>query len=1201
MDYVRDRTCHRAKLCRKGHERMNTKRLWESDLGEGFFRNPVLFTDYSDPDVIRVGDTYYMTASSFSCVPGLPILVSKDLVNWDLVNYAIKTGIPASGYEKPRHGCGIWAPSLRYHDGKFWIFVGMPDEGIFVTSAEDPFGEWSPLTCIWEGKGYIDPCPVWLEDGRAFVVHAYAKSRIGFKSRLGVFEMTPDCTKAISEDTIIFDGEKTDPQQITIEGPKVYVRDGKIYILSPAGGVRPGWEVALRANDIYGPYEFQIVLHQGAARVNGPHQGALIDTPDGKEEWFFHFQDRGVYGRICHLQKVEWKEGWPVMGIHTEDFCGEPSYVYKKPSGCPKDVMHEPSSSDDFENGMGLQWQWMANDLGYADVVEKEDGNHALRLFAANSSGEENPVLWKCGNLLTQKLVCPAFTMEAKVDVSHLPVGAKAGTIMLGGQYVYLALRREENGLYLEYVMSEGNDAGQQEKVISSVPFSGKEDEVVFVQKFFGDGSSTMKVEGYDWAPVYHPGKATWTGAKIGLFSVDSKVMEQHEYKNNGYIDVDYVHVNANPQDFRGDDAVPGIFLAALEGNFELVKQMTEYSKYSLNLRDAKGRGILHYAAMGANVDTVKYLVENVGMSMTEGDRDRITPYQLAYETMMQKEELPEFCKGVYAPGGSTMESLVWMDSLNGKEKQTRRKEEIKAAKEAVYAYFEEKIGVPYTEMYHNPIRTGAFPDPSVVRVGDDYYMVNSSFTYFPCVPISHSKDLVHWEIIGHAITNPEWSMLEGLESGRGYWAPDISYDGKKFYIAVTYRMNDTDYVCRKQVVVSSEKPEGPYSKPALIDEDGIDPSIFHDEDGRKYMLLNRGARIMELNQDATEMISEPRMLWYGDMKRNPEGPHLLKKDGYYYLILAEGGTGIQHRVSVGRSKNMYGPYESCPYNPVMTQKDPEAAIQRAGHGKMLQLPDGSWYMVYLCGRLLEDKYTVLGRETALDPVTWTPDGWPLVNEGKGPSVLQKKPNLPTCEYSNDRELDGKYWMWVKVPMPDGTEFGEENGTKVLRLYGGEPLWKVEGSQVYVTRQTDFNFSIQAEVKAVMSEAGEEAGLTCYYDENTYLTFGIEQKENGRVLSVKERIGDVLRTSFEVPAGEESYTLCIETEGLRRSFSYLNAQGEKVHVGTLENVNYICDEGWHIGKRFTGAMAGCYAVGNGKERKMCGEFRNIAFSEEMMH
>ena len=179
-------------------------------------------------------------------------------------------------------------------------------------------------------------------------------------------------------------------------------------------------------------------------------------------------------------------------------------------------------------------------------------------------------------------------------------------------------------------------------------------------------------------------------------------------------------------------------------------------------------------------------------------------------------------------------------------------------------------------DMYKNPIRTGFFPDPSIVRVGEDYYMVNSTFVYFPCIPVSHSKDLIHWEIIGHAIAEPEWCMLDGIEGGRGYWAPDISYADGRFYIIATYRLNDDGTVYRKQIVVSSDRPEGPYSKPAIIDEDGIDPSIFTDEDGRHYMLLNRGARIFELNEDCTKQISEAELLYYGDNKRAPEGPHLL-------------------------------------------------------------------------------------------------------------------------------------------------------------------------------------------------------------------------------------------------------------------------------------------------------------------------------------
>ena len=1171
---------------------MNTKRLWKSDLGDGYFRNPVLFTDYSDPDVIRVGDTFYMTASSFSVIPGLPILVSKDLINWELVNYAIKDGVPDKSYDNPRHGCGIWAPSIRYHDGKFWIFVGLPDEGIFVTYAEDPYGEWSPLTCLREAKGFIDPCPVWTEDGKAYVVHGYAKSRIGFKSILGAFEMSTDCTKVLSEDRFIFDGNETQP---TIEGPKVYIRNGYIYILAPAGGVKTGWQTALRSKDIYGPYEEQIVLHQGDSYINGPHQGGLVDTPDG-EEWFMHFQDRGVYGRICHLQKVEWKEGWPVMGIHVNGLTGEPATVYKKPSSCPMVTPYEPDTSDDFKNNtLGLQWQWMANKKEEYYSLE----HNTLRLHCVNITNIEKPILWQCGNILTQKITCPSFIMETKLDITNVAEEGRSGVCMLGGQYSSLQFRKENNTIYMEHMMSEGENEPTSEVILCREPWVEPSNEIYVRIVFCGDGSSmfvcsnnveNMK-QGTNWllehmeevkeadnkefikesncfmTPPYYPGKAMWTGAKTALYCINDK-----PNTNNGYMEVSYVHYEPLQEQNKGEDGIDPIFLTAKEGNTSMVKQLVEYSKYSLNMRDHRERGILHYAAEN-NIDDVEmvvYLTEQVGMDPLEGDINRITPYQLAVES----------------------------NNTN------------------IIEYFEQYVGAPYEKMYHNPIRTGAFPDPSIVRVGEDYYMVNSSFTYFPCIPISHSKDLVHWEIIGHAITDLEWSMLEGLESGRGYWAPDISYDGEHFYITATYRMNDTDYVCRKQVVVRSKYPQGPYSKPAIIDEDGIDPSIFVDEDGRKYMLLNRGARIMELNKDCTEKISDAKLLWYGHMMRAPEGPHLMKRFGYYYLIVAEGGTGIGHRVSVARSKNLYGPYESCPYNPIMRQENETAAIQRAGHGKLVETQNGEWYMVYLCGRLMDGKYTVLGRETALDPVTWTADGWPIVNNKKGPSVLQYMPNLKIQEKQNDTnwfckvtETDSeievewnKNWMWVKTPDFSKVKPLSDGG---LCLYGGTPLYEVSKNQVFVTRQTDFKQDFYVKLKEITLESDGEVGVTAYYDENTYLTFGFVERNNQYYLEVRERIGEQLRTSMS-----ESITklkgikwennqcimpiiLFMKVNYGKREFYYGEDMNHLNYFGTLRNVNYLCDEGYHKGKRFTGAMFGIYVADKEKETVSSGTFELI--------
>lgn len=600
----------------------------------------------------------------------------------------------------------------------------------------------------------------------------------------------------------------------------------------------------------------------------------------------------------------------------------------------------------------------------------------------------------------------------------------------------------------------------------------------------------------------------------------------------------------------KDESGVPLFLIAAKTGSYPIVKYIVEYSRASMNTVDEENRNILHYAAGSGNVTLARYLVEKVGMDITAGDKNLITPYQIAYE------------KGY----------------------------------EELLGYFQEKVQASYQEMYHNPVRTGMFPDPSVVRVGEDYYMVNSSFIFFPCIPVSHSKDLIHWEIIGHAITNPQWAGLDDLEGGRGYWAPDISYNNGIFYITATYRLNDTGTVYRRQIVVSSDKPEGPYSEPSYIEEDGIDPSIFHDDDGRHYMLLNRGARILELSDDCKRQIGEAKLLYYGTQKRAPEGPHLLKKDGWYYLFLAEGGTGPGHRITVARSRELMGNYEPCPFNPIMRQTDEKAGLQRCGHGKPVCTQKGQWYMVYLCGRKLErdgESYSILGRETALDPITWTADEWPMVNRLKGPSVLQRKPDLkewiPSCENPKGE------WMCPRPPEYDGVRI--ENGG--FRIKGSKaPLSGVKARNILLRRQDSFCFRAQALLVIPELQEGQEAGITCYYDENTWICFYVGKNHEGHFVQVKEHIGyqdichECISLKQERAAGNE-ILLEVVTNGLERSF-FFEFGGKRKMAGSLENVFYLSDEGVRMGKRFTGAMVGMYAYA--AEDELCAVFKKFRYT-----
>jgi beta-xylosidase len=301
------------------------------DQGDGTYRNPVLFADYSDPDAIRVGRDFYLVSSSFHCTPGLPILHSFDLVNWEIINHALPTQVPADHFSAVRHGEGVWAPAIRYHAGKFSIYYPDPDFGIYVVTATDPAGAWSAPILVKAGQGIIDPCPFWDDDGQGYLIHGWAKSRSGVNNRLTLHRLAPDGASVTDAGAVVIDADKM-PGWTTLEGPKLYKRHGYYYIFAPAGGVTRGYQAVFRSKNIYGPYENRIVLAQGRTEINGPHQGAWVDTPTG-QDWFLHFQDRGAFGRVVHLEPMLWRDDdWPVIGSDPQGTGkGEPVLTHAKP------------------------------------------------------------------------------------------------------------------------------------------------------------------------------------------------------------------------------------------------------------------------------------------------------------------------------------------------------------------------------------------------------------------------------------------------------------------------------------------------------------------------------------------------------------------------------------------------------------------------------------------------------------------------------------------------------------------------------------------------------------------------------------------------------------------------------------------------------------------------------------------------------
>jgi len=506
---------------------------WVPDNGDGTYKNPVICADYSDPDVVRVGDDFYLVSSSFNCVPGLPILHSKDLVNWTIIGHVFGK-FPYGDFDAPQHGNGVWAPSIRYHQGEFYVYYGDPDYGIFMGKAKNPAGPWGALVRVQESKGWIDPCPFWDDDGNAYLVHAWANSRAGINSILTINRMSANGTKLLDEGKLVVDGR--DGKYRTLEGPKMYKRNGFYYLMAPAGGVPKGYQLAFRARSIFGPYEGRIVMDQGKTEINGPHQGGWVELKSG-ENWFVHFQDRGAYGRVVHLQPVKWVDDWPVMGIDKEgNGKGEPVLTYKKPDVGRSYSLMVPQTSDEFDSRRpGLQWQWEGNYReGWISLTQRPGW---LRLFAV-AIPDKGTNLWSAPNLFLQKLPAPEFTVTTKLEFGKLAVGERAGLIMMGASYWYLAVERTAGGDRVVKVTCR--DAAKGGKEIQKWSEGCAGDSLLLRIKVSAGAICrfSYSTDGKEFIPVgesFTAGAGRWMGAKVGLFSE-----AKDEAGQRGYADFDW-------------------------------------------------------------------------------------------------------------------------------------------------------------------------------------------------------------------------------------------------------------------------------------------------------------------------------------------------------------------------------------------------------------------------------------------------------------------------------------------------------------------------------------------------------------------------------------------------------------------------------------------------------------------------------------
>jgi len=411
-------------------ERQTVLTTW-GDQGNGTYVNPVLCADYSDPDVIRVGERYYMVASDFHFT-GMQLLVSDDLVNWSILTQVYHRFDLPGWDTNERYAGGSWAPALRYHEGRFWIYFCTPHEGLFMTQAEQPEGPWSPLHQVKAVAKWEDPCPFWDDNGQAYL----GRSQHG-AGPIIIHKMSADGRTLLDEGVTVYTGP-------VAEGTKLMKRNGYYYLSIPEGGVGTGWQTVLRSRNIYGPYEKRITLEQGTTNINGPHQGAIVDTPMG-EWWFLHFQHDGALGRVVHLQPMHWEGDWPVMGVDIDrNGIGEPVRVWTKPTvSNPVSKPYLPQTSDDFEkNILSPQWQWNHNPVDEAWSLTEHRGQLTLHALKA-------PDFRHARNSVTQKVMGYQSEATIAIDCEHMTEGGRSGLVCMGKTNEMLGIMKKEGRLIL--------------------------------------------------------------------------------------------------------------------------------------------------------------------------------------------------------------------------------------------------------------------------------------------------------------------------------------------------------------------------------------------------------------------------------------------------------------------------------------------------------------------------------------------------------------------------------------------------------------------------------------------------------------------------------------------------------------------------------------------------------------------------------
>lgn len=998
-----------------------------ADNGDGTYTNPPLNADYPDPDVIRVGEDFYMVSTTFAGSPGLAVLRSRDLVNWTTIGNVVSRlgGDPRYDMQGGTlYRNGIFAPSIRYSDGTFYVAV-QPNgtgQGLQIYYAKDPAGDWQMHQL---DEGAFDPALFIDDDGTPYVVNSGA-----WHPEIYLRQLSPDCDRFVGPRRVIH----TYPG---LEGTHV-VKRGEWYYMFHS---RPG-QLAMyvsRSKDLFGGWETKRSIDD---RSGSGHQGAIVDLPNG--DWYgFAMLDCGPIGRVTNISPIRWQDDWPVWGEDNVIPKTAPKPIDNQP------IVERPVSIDFDRERLSPEWRWNHNPDDSRWSLSDRPGYLRLKPTIA-------PDFWNARNSLTHKGWGPTSQAVATLDISHLAPGDRSGLGMLGKSLATLAVERAKDG-QARLILSTGVESASPVTPQATVSLGASDAVHLALQMDFTarKGRCGYSLDGQTWTAIGHEFPLLWDW-RTGTFQGEQyAVFCYNPEPSEGFVDIDSVRFPKEPLQF-----VAAVQAASDEDRSDAIAfESFEYSG-----------------------------VDPAAEEMSDG-------------------------------------------------------------------------------LYLNPILAGFYPDPSLCRAGDDYYLINSTFAYFPGIPIFHSTDLVNWRQLGHVIHRTEQLRYDRVGVSGGIFAPAIAHHDGTFYVICTMVGGDGNFV------VTASNPAGPWSDAARLRFEGIDPSIFFDDDGRAWIVNNgapegepqydghRAIWIQQFNPTEKRMVGPRKVLVDGgvDLSQKPiwiEGPHIFKRNDWYYLCCAEGGTGPDHSQVIFRSRQVDGPYEPWDGNPILTQRtlspDEPGAVTCTGHADMEIGPDGQWWAVFLGVRPYEGRFSPMGRETFLLPVAWTDDGWPtILPADKRVPLVAPTPEDAVVKPSESEPLNGSFtWrdefnddelspQWIMLREPAETWWNLDASNGKLKLMPREDRLSGRGNPSFLARRVQhsrFQASLAVEPP---TGPGVAAGLAVFQNERHHYFLSVSRADDKLRIALERtnrRQTDVVAET-SIPLAE-SVTLRVKANDAACSFSY---------------------------------------------------------------